>query len=244
MGWSKKWKGPSGEGYKHKERPDGTRELLVFEEGGGADHEHHVLDEHGNLKYSRGLGGRVVANDEHQERSGDMSIKESSRGDLEKGKEKTQQHMEGEHKKLEQDIKDKKIVSETASKARVEGTTEGMDKVKKNVESSGKEIDEKAKKDHGELKGVHKKEAAPREKSLAERRKKTEADKKDIMSAFSRVETKGAKKELKHGAEAAQEDAKYMEGQRRDQEKRRKTSEKKGQKQEATVQATRVKFRK
>jgi len=239
-----KWRNPDTEElYIHKEKGD-KRELLygIHKEKGSK--KGHAVWREDKLDYHRDENGNISVDGAIERRQARIISIESGRDDIERGKESTQKHMEEKHQQLEQDIKDKKIIAETATKARVDGTTEGMDKVQKRVQEAGKDVERKAQKDHGELKEIHQKEAQEREKNLQERKKKTEADKKDIRQAFSKVETKAAKNQLKEAEQAAQDDAQYIEGQRKDQEKRRKTSEKKGAKQEADIKAVKVDFKK
>ena len=51
-----------GEFFKHRERPEGTRDLYHGELGGDA-HGHAVIDKNGNVKYLRESDGRVIADD-------------------------------------------------------------------------------------------------------------------------------------------------------------------------------------
>jgi len=63
MSWGTEFVNPSsGEKLIHRDRPDGTRDLLIIPPD-GSDHGHAVLDPSGNPRYIRETDGRVVADD-------------------------------------------------------------------------------------------------------------------------------------------------------------------------------------
>ena len=56
----------TGETLKHVTRPDGTRELFVWQGDTTArnvDHQHNVLNPNGNPRYIRDFNRRVIADD-------------------------------------------------------------------------------------------------------------------------------------------------------------------------------------
>lgn len=52
-----------GEFFVHRERPDGTREL-IFGPIGSQDHAHTVLKPNGNPVFIREIGGRLICDDQ------------------------------------------------------------------------------------------------------------------------------------------------------------------------------------
>ena len=251
--WSKPWKNPeSKETFKVRERKDGKRDMLVWPEGArpkpGADHEHHIFDEHGNVEFSCNQGRHVVAdnrygNTDHSSQEEHIMGKETSRGQIEKGKTKTKKEFQESKKKFEKGVKTKKAISDASRAASVAGTDEGMKKVKKSMEGAGKETDKQFDKDVKQQEKVVKTEAVPRVKKLNDMSKKTKDDVKKIEKALSSAEVDAPKKDLKEAAGAGKDDAQFTEKKGKEQDKDQKTAEKTAKEKSQAMKRARVKFK-
>ena len=169
--------------------------------------------------------------------------RETSRTAIEKGKRKTGEKFEESKNRFEKDVKTKKAVSEAARSASVEGTDEGMKKIKKTMETAGRETDKEFEKDEKKQQKVVSEDALPREKRLAEMAKKTRDDIKKIEKALASAEVAAARKGLKEAASTGQEDVKFTDTKGKEQEKERKKSEAITKKKGNEIKSTPIKFR-
>jgi len=172
-----------------------------------------------------------------------MSRMEKRRQDIEKGIDRNKDTTDKGQKKLDEDVKDKKLVTEVAGKMRGKGTMEGMDKVVKKGEQAGEEVDREADKDKKELDKTAHRDAQEREKDLKDRSDETKRDARDLQSAARSVHQKEAMAELNAASREATEDDRYMTEKKRVQEDIRKRSEQQAGQKHRSVRTTRPDFR-
>lgn len=172
-----------------------------------------------------------------------MSHLEKSRSDLERGIDKNKESTEKGQKKLDEDVKDKKLIAEIASKMRGKGTMEGMDKVAKKGEQAGEKVDRETDKDKQNLEKNAHKEAQEREKDLKERVDETKKDAHDLQNATRIVHQQEAKGALQEASHDATEDERYLTEKKRTQEEIRKRSEQQAEQKNRDVRSNRPDFR-
>lgn len=165
-----------------------------------------------------------------------------SRKDIKNEIANREKDMQKRLERAERVLKDKKTESELARALKLQGTSEGIDAIKKAVHDAANATDQEHHKQQAEMNMEVFEKSKEAEQVLKERAGAARQDAADFRKTSSKIETAAAKSQFEAAEQAAEQDRQHLEEAKETQESQRKKGEADVRKQTEELKATKVSF--